>query len=62
MAMGHVMLLTMLAFALIGAGIGIVLKRNGIIPYGIGQQYGSRYAKGLGVENKEKPVREWKDQ
>ena len=61
MAMGYVMLLTMLVFALIGAGIGIVLKRNGIIPYGIGQQYGRHYAKDQGLEE-EKPIESWKDQ
>jgi hypothetical protein len=56
-----VMLGIIVVFALMGAGIGVVLSRNGITPYGIGQQYGRHYAKDQGLEE-EKPIESWKDQ
>ena len=56
-----VMLGIIVVFALMGAGIGVALSRNGITPYGIGQQYGRHYAKDLGLEE-EKPIESWKDQ
>lgn len=55
------LLLIILFFALIGAGVGVVLSKNGITPYGIGQQYGRHYTKEMGLEE-EKKVDSWKDQ
>ena len=55
------LLLIILVFALMGAGIGVVLRKNGITPYGIGQQYGRHYTKELGLEEEER-VDSWKDQ
>ncbi len=48
-------------FALMGAGIGYVLSKNGITPYGLGQQYGRHYMKEQGLEEEER-VDSWKDQ
>ena len=48
-------------FALMGAGIGYVLSKNGITPYGLGQQYGMHYMKEQGLEEEER-VDSWKDQ
>ena len=59
--MGIVLLGTMAVYALIGVLIGLVLRRNGLPSYGIGQQYGRHYMKDQGLEE-EKPVRSWEDQ
>ena len=61
MTMLTVILLTLVVFALIGAGIGFILSRNGITPYGLGQQYGKHYMKKQGLEEEER-VESWKDQ
>lgn len=61
MTMSTVIMLSMAVFALIGAGIGIILRNNGITPYGLGQHYGKHYMKDQGLEEEE-PVSSWKDQ
>ena len=56
-----VLLMIIAVFALMGVGVGVVLSKNGITPYGIGRQYGTHYAKELGLEE-EGRVDSWKDQ
>ena len=46
--------LVILFFAVIGVLVGIVLRNNGMIHYGIGNQYGKHYEKDLGIENNDK--------
>ena len=61
MTMSTVIILTLVLFALIGAGIGIILRKNAITPYGLGQHYGKHYMKDQGLEEEE-PVDSWKKQ
>ena len=61
MSMTTVILLTMVVFAMIGAAIGVILKKNAITPYGLGQHYGKHYMKDQGLEEEES-VDSWKDQ
>ncbi|MBQ6478920.1 MAG: hypothetical protein IJI44_06085 [Erysipelotrichaceae bacterium] len=56
-----IVLLTMVVFALIGAAVGYILSRNGITPYGLGQQYGRHYMKDQGLEEEE-TVDSWNKQ
>ena len=59
--MTTIILMTLAVYALIGVAVGFILSRNGITPYGLGQQYGKHYMKKQGLEEEE-TVNSWKKQ
>ena len=48
--MTYIVIMVIMLCAIFGVLLGIVMRKNGVTPYGIGNFYGKHHAKDLGVE------------
>jgi len=59
--MGSIIIQVLLIFGMIGVGIGMVLKNNGMIGYNISREIGKKHMEYMGVEDKEEKPKRWDD-